>query len=234
MTWTDFTLRLFCAFVLGSLIGLERQWRHRIAGLRTNVLVSSGAALFVMLGGLMPAESSPTRIAAQVVSGIGFLGAGVIMREGLNVRGLNTAATLWCVAAVGTLAGSGMLWRAAIGSVGVLGANLLLRPIAVHLSRGPIDTTEDETHYQFRVVCPADNEVQVRALLLQTVGPTGLILFGLHSQDINSTGRVEVKAELKTMGRRDEVLEQIVSRLSLEPGVTTVSWQATPFHEGRV
>ncbi len=82
------------AFVLGAILGLERQWRQRLAGLRTNTLVATGAALFVMLSALTPGDSSPTRVAAQVVSGIGFLAGGVILREGTTVRGLNTAATL--------------------------------------------------------------------------------------------------------------------------------------------
>ncbi|WP_371360273.1 MgtC/SapB family protein, partial [Salmonella sp. E404] len=80
------------AFLLGGLIGFERQWRQRLAGLRTNTLVALGAATFVLFAGLFPGEESPTRVAAQIVSGIGFLGAGIIFKEGLNVRGLNTAA----------------------------------------------------------------------------------------------------------------------------------------------
>src|SRR6202035_5274009 len=99
-------LNLFVALSLGAAIGVERQWRQRLAGLRTNTLVALGAASFVVFASLFPGEASPTRVAAQVVSGIGFLGAGIIFREGLNVRGLNTAATLWCSAAVGLLAGS--------------------------------------------------------------------------------------------------------------------------------
>src|ERR1700723_648059 len=100
-------LNLFVAGCLGASIGFERQWRNRLAGLRTNTLVALGAASFVIFEQLIPGESSPTRVAAQVVSGIGFLGAGLIFREGLNVRGLNTAATLWCSAAIGVIAGAG-------------------------------------------------------------------------------------------------------------------------------
>jgi putative Mg2+ transporter-C (MgtC) family protein len=91
---------LALAVALGSIIRFERQWRNRLAGLRTNTLVALGAASFVVFAALFPEESSPTRVAAQVLSGIGFLGAGVIFREGLNDRGLNTAATLWCSAAI--------------------------------------------------------------------------------------------------------------------------------------
>src|SRR6202044_1494515 len=100
-------LNLGFATLLGACIGVERQWRQRMAGLRTNTLVAIGAASFVIFEGLFPDDGSPTRVAAQVVSGIGFLGAGIIFREGLHVTGLNTAATLWCSAAVGLLAGSG-------------------------------------------------------------------------------------------------------------------------------
>src|ERR1700761_2876399 len=96
------------ATLLGACIGFERQWRQRMAGLRTNTLVAIGAASFVIFASLVPGEGSPTRVAAQVVSGIGFLGAGIIVREGFNITGLNTAATLWCSAAVGVLAGEGL------------------------------------------------------------------------------------------------------------------------------
>ena len=97
-------LNLAVALGLSAVIGFERQWRNRLAGLRTNTLVALGAASFVIFEQLIPGESSPTRVAAQVVSGIGFLGAGLIFREGLSVRGLNTAATLWCSAAIGVIA----------------------------------------------------------------------------------------------------------------------------------
>src|SRR6202049_3808827 len=100
-------VNLAVALSLSAVIGFERQWRNRLAGLRTNTLVALGAASFVTFSALVPGDASPTRVAAQVVSGIGFLGAGLIFREGLSVRGLNTAATLWCSAAVGVVAGAG-------------------------------------------------------------------------------------------------------------------------------
>src|ERR1700735_4687937 len=109
----DTLVSLMTAFVLGTLIGLERQWRQRSAGLRTNVLVTVGAAAFSDLGLRLLGAEGATRIISYVVSGIGFLGAGVILKDGTNIRGLNTAATLWCSAAVGTLSGSGMPGEAA-------------------------------------------------------------------------------------------------------------------------
>ncbi|MBV8651001.1 MAG: MgtC/SapB family protein, partial [Alphaproteobacteria bacterium] len=94
--------RLGLALVLGSAIGFERQWHQKMAGLRTNALVALGASGFVVFSAMVGPAGDPTRIAAQVVSGIGFLGAGIILRQGINVHGLNTAATLWCSAMVGT------------------------------------------------------------------------------------------------------------------------------------
>src|SRR5258707_13112934 len=106
--FTDTLVSLTAAFILGTLIGAERQYRQRTAGLRTNVLVSVGAAAFVDLAGHLAGADGSVRVIAYVVSGIGFLGAGAIMKEGMNVRGLNTAATLWASAAVGGCAGADM------------------------------------------------------------------------------------------------------------------------------
>jgi putative Mg2+ transporter-C (MgtC) family protein len=225
-TW-EFVLRLLCAVGLGALVGVERQWRARMAGLRTNALVATGAALFTLFAADTVDEVSPTRVAAQVVSGIGFLGAGVILRDGINVRGINTAATIWCAAAVGVLAGSGMYVGAAAGALVVVGANLVLRPVARRLERLPADaSTEVQTAYQLRVVSHEDQEAHVRALLLHGLGGSGMTLRSLHSEDMDSTGRVSVEAELVAAGRVDDQLEQAVSRLSLEPGVTAVRWIA--------
>jgi putative Mg2+ transporter-C (MgtC) family protein len=144
ITDRDFILRLAVAFALGSLIGLERQFRHRGAGLRTNALVAAGACMFVSLSFLYE-DASPSRIAAGVVTGIGFLGAGVILREGLSVRGLTTAATIWCSAAIGCLAGTGRWQLALYGSVFVFLANLLLRPVSEFIDRLPFGGDDRDT-----------------------------------------------------------------------------------------
>lgn len=226
MTWTEFAIRLVIAFLLGSALGLERQWRQRMAGLRTNTLVATGAALFVMLSVLTPGDASPTRVAAQVVSGIGFLGGGVILREGLTVRGLNTAATLWCAAAVGSLSGAGLLPHAATGTAAVLVANLLLRPLGYRINQQPLKGTELELCYRCEVVCRAQDEAHVRAMLLQAVASGKLRLRSLHSEDLeDQPDRVSIEAELVTQERDDALMEQIVSHLSLEPGVIATRWR---------
>ena len=112
----EFFTRLAVGLGCGALIGAERQWRARRAGLRTNALVATGATLFVLYSDISGTANS-TQVAAYVVSGIGFLGGGVILRDGFNMRGLNTAATLWCSAAAGVLAASGHLAFAVIGTL---------------------------------------------------------------------------------------------------------------------
>src|ERR1700745_409507 len=151
-------LNLAVALGLSAVIGFERQWRNRLAGLRTNTLVALGAASFVVLSALVPGEGSPTRVAAQVVSGIGFLGAGLIFREGMSVRGLNTAATLWCSAAIGVLAGAGYLLYAAMATGFVLFVNLLLRPIVSFINRQPLTATDLDIGYIVSVTCRSPDE----------------------------------------------------------------------------
>lgn len=225
MIWHFFLLRLALALILGAFIGAERQWRQRMAGLRTNALVSAGAAMFVMLTALNArAPDDSFRIAGQVVSGIGFLGAGVILRNGLNITGLNTAATLWCSAAIGTIAGYGMYVPAVIGAVGVIATNVCLRPLgkALNRSKGAVDA---EITYLFRITALTEQEAHMRALLLHALSGQPLFLKSLNSEDVEHTSRVEIRASLSSTGRQNLLLEQIVSRMSLEPGVSGVSWE---------
>lgn len=226
VAWYEFAIRLMVAFIVGGLVGAERQWRQHAAGLRTNCLVAVGSAMFVMMGGLIGGvDGSQGRVAAYVVSGIGFIGGGVILKEGFSIRGLNTAATLWCTAAIGTLAGLGYTTLCLLGTVAVLAANLFLRPLAQKINRAPVRAAEEVILYLFECVCRTKDEARIRALLVQNIAPTRLLLYGLESEDQEGTNRVKVKAHVKTMGRTDDLLEQIVTRLSLEPGVTTIRWE---------
>jgi putative Mg2+ transporter-C (MgtC) family protein len=225
MLWHHFALRLGLALILGALIGAERQWRQRMAGLRTNALVAAGAAMFVMLTALTAGTADDSfRIAAQVVSGIGFLGAGVILRHGISVTGLNTAATLWCSAAIGTLAGYGMYGPAVIGAIGVITVNVGLRPIGRALNRRS-GASEVEISYLFRIATRADLGAHLRAILLHSLSGQPLLLKSLKSDDVEHTDKVEIQAVLTSTGQQNLLLEEIVSRLSLEPGVSGVSWE---------
>jgi putative Mg2+ transporter-C (MgtC) family protein len=143
--WDEALLRLALAAALGGVIGVERELREREAGLRTHLLVALGSALFTIVSaygfhsflssGASVVRADPTRIAAQIVTGIGFLGAGAIIRQGLSVRGLTTAATLWVVAAIGLAAGAGYYSGALITTGVVLLALWPLRLIAYHALR---------------------------------------------------------------------------------------------------
>ena len=202
MAWHHFVAYLVTALLLGAIIGAERQWHQRIAGLRTNALVSAGAAMFVSISHLVPLNSTSLQVAAQVVSGIGFLGAGVIMREGLSIRGLNTAATLWCSAAVGSLCGLGFVREALIGAAGVIGANVLFRPLARKIDRQPSRASDVETQYELRLVCRGDDEAKLRVLLMHLLHALPITLRALHSEDLNASGKVEVRATLVSAERQ--------------------------------
>ena len=175
----------------------------------------------------------PTRITSYVVSGVGFLGAGVIISDGVSVRGINTAATLWCAAAVGALAASGFVWQAGVATAAILAINILLRPLGRRIDRQPVDEdTEIETIYRFRATTRDKKEAHVRALLLQSISGHGYQLRALESADIDGTDLVEVRAELATIGRNDEQIEAAAGRLGLEPNVTSVRWHVIE-HDGR-
>jgi putative Mg2+ transporter-C (MgtC) family protein len=227
-------LNLLVAVLLGAAIGFERQWRQRLAGLRTNTLVALGAASFVAFADIFgTADASPTRVAAQVVSGIGFLGAGIIFREGANVRGLNTAATLWCSAAVGLFAGHGAHDAAALVAALVILVNVALRPLTGLINRRPASSLEAAPLFVVTTVCRAEAEAHVRALMLQGFTGGGLRLRRLDSANIEDSDRVEVEAEvMAAAGQGVPELESITGRLSLEPAVTAARWRRAPDGEG--
>jgi putative Mg2+ transporter-C (MgtC) family protein len=225
--YLDVAINLLMAVLLGGAVGFERQWRQRLAGLRTNTLVALGSASFVVFADLFgDADASPTRVAAQVVSGIGFLGAGIIFREGANVRGLNTAATLWCSAAIGVFAGHGAFVPAALVAALVIAVNTLLRPLTRLINRQPAADSEADPLFLVTAVCRAEAEAHVRALMLQGFSSGGLRLQRLDSEDIEDSNRVEVEAEVMAqVCGGDTELEAITGRLSLEQAVTAARWR---------
>lgn len=228
MSVWQFTLNIGAALLMGLAIGLERQWRQHPAGLRTNGLVALGAALFVSLTTLLGDERSPTRMASYIVSGLGFLGGGVILRDGLNVKGLNTAATLWCSGAIGTLAGSGYAGHALVGTVAILLVHIALRPVVNRMEARRQTATDVESYYRLSVECLADQDDHVRQVLLGHLSDQGkLSLQGLSTED-TEVGRVVVQASIFALQRSDRAVEEVVARVSIEPAVKAVSWQRSP------
>ncbi|MBC8945298.1 MULTISPECIES: MgtC family protein [Xenorhabdus] len=225
MFLTSIAIHLLSAMCFGALIGAERQWRQRMAGLRTNALVATGAAVFILCS-ISTSTDSPGRIAAQIVSGIGFLGAGVIMREGMNIRGLNTAATLWCSAGIGVLCGLGQYWSASIATAIILSANILLREAAQRINAQPQQLALDlEQCYKIQIICDIGDEILIRTLILQAINGLNIRLQSLSSTDTLQPNRLEVCAEILATPAKQKEIESIVCRVSLEKSVSSVNWK---------
>src|SRR5581483_10954100 len=208
----DTLISLSVAFAFGTLIGAERQYRQRSAGLRTNALVAVGAAAFVDLANHLTGNDGSVRVIAYVVSGIGFLGAGAIMKEGLNVRGLNTAATLWASAAVGSCAGADMAAQSVALTIFVLAGNTLLRPLVNAIDRIPLNERSSEATYEISITTDAKRSGEVRDVMNERLEaasyPVRETRIVFHSND-----NVEVAA--------------VVAELSQVPGVSHATWNVS-------
>ena len=219
----DTLVSLLTAFVFGTLIGAERQYRQRSAGLRTNVLVAVGAAAFVDLANHLTGAEGSVRVIAYVVSGIGFLGAGAIMKEGKNIRGLNTAATLWTSAAVGCCAGADMVAQAALLTIFVLGGNTLLRPLVNAIDRIPIDEKSTEASYDVLVTTDTGSVASIRELLLERLEAAN---YPVREIDVvfRSADTAEIAATLVSQSIQPEELDAVVASLADQPGVRHATW----------
>jgi putative Mg2+ transporter-C (MgtC) family protein len=222
-TFFSTVICLAAAFVFGGLIGLERQYRQRNAGLRTIVLVAVGAAAFVHLGSRIYGAEGQTRIIAYVVSGIGFLGAGVIMKEGAQVRGLNTAATLWSSAAVGAFAGAGLLAESAAVTVFILGCNTLLRPLVDYVNRRPITPGETEALYKVHVTCSPEDVSEARDLLYEELEQHH---YPIREIETLSDGDevVELAAVLVPTTANPADLDAITAHLERHENIDSATW----------
>jgi len=221
----DTVVSYLVAFVLGTLIGAERQYRQRTAGLRTNALVALGSAAFVDLGQRLGGDVESIRIIAYVVSGIGFLGAGVIMKEGMNVRGLNTAATLWCSAAVGSIAGSDLIAEAALLAFMVILVNTVLRPLVDAINRVPIEGRHVEATYTVTITTEAEAAGPMGDLLTEHLETAQLPVAEL---DVVARGedRVEIVAKLVSTNVAAGELDALTDHLAEVHGITHATWQA--------
>jgi putative Mg2+ transporter-C (MgtC) family protein len=222
----DTLVSLLSAFVLGTLIGAERQYRQRSAGLRTNVLVCVGAAAFVDLGNRLTGAEGSVRVIAYVVSGIGFLGAGAIMKEGMNVRGLNTAATMWSTAAVGAFAGADMVAQSIALTLFVLAGNTLLRPLVNAIDRIPLNERTSEATYQISITTNSTRSGEVRDFLNERLEaasyPVRETRIVFHPND-----NVEVSAVLVPLAAESDDLDKIVADLSKLSGVSHATWNVS-------
>ena len=215
---------LTVAFVFGTPIGAERQYRQRSAGLRTNALVAVGAAAFVDFGIRVGGPGS-TQVMAYVVSGIGFLGAGANMREGLNVRGLNTAATLWCSAAVGAASGAGLVVESALLTAFVIAGNTLLRPLVNRINRIPLDEEAGEATYEVRLSVSRAAADEARESLIELLEKAHYPVADVETEE-RGEDAMEIVATLVATSVVPRELDAVVAALEKLPGVAHATWES--------
>jgi putative Mg2+ transporter-C (MgtC) family protein len=218
---------LLFAFVCGGLIGLERQIRQRTAGLRTNTLVAVGAAVFVDLAMRLSGPEGATRVIAYVVSGVGFLGAGAIMKEGANITGLTTAATLWGSAAVGACAGASMVVEAVLATLFVLASNTLLRPVVNYISRSPVVEHVSEATYYVYAVCQPNAQAEVRERMLELLDAANYPAQTVEKHSLNEQS-TEIEAMLYATAVHAQELDKVIAEIEALPGVSQSFWNAGP------
>ena len=167
--YKEFIIEILVCFFLSFCIGFERQYRRRAIGLRTVILVCVGSFLFIRFSYEFPG-SDMTRIASQVVAGIGFLGAGVIIKDERSVKWLTTAATLWCVAAIGILCSAHLLVEATIGTIIILFTNIILRTINIKINK--LSGKTDYNLYYFKISCNTSSEKEIMKTIKQISSKT--------------------------------------------------------------
>lgn len=226
VSFLDTVMSLGAAFVLGTLIGAERQYRQRTAGLRTNVLVAVGAAAFADLASRIGGPTDAMRVVANVITGVGFLGAGVIMKEGLNVRGLNTAATLWCSAAVGSCTGTDMLAEAVLITFIIIAGNTILRPVASAIDRIPIDDRFSEVSYEVRLTVDTPQLTTLRDKLIEALEAAKYPVGDVEEAPGPDYTAVLV-AKLVSTAVEPAELDAVTERLGQLPGVRHATWEST-------
>jgi putative Mg2+ transporter-C (MgtC) family protein len=217
--------RLLLALALGICIGAERQWRQRAAGLRTNTLVCLGAAAFVDLGRTI----APTNIQviAYVISGVGFLGAGAIMKEGANIRGLNTAATLWCSAAVGACVGAGELLDAIFVTLLLIVINSALRPLSRFIDRKALTSVKVQILYRLRVVCDVKHGAEAEQQLTRAIAERSLVLRDLRRDDDEEARTTLLQAVVDSPAHTQKLVEELSKEIRSYPWVESVDVTAT-------
>lgn len=218
-----FLIHISIAFLLSFCVGLERQWRRRSIGLRMNVLVCIGSFMFTHAS-LCFTSGDPGRVASQIVCGIGFLGAGIILKdENRNITGLNTAATMWCAAAIGMLCAQGLLAEAIIGTLFVLLSNIILRNIGYYLSE--IQPSKDGYHhYSLKIACKPKDMTIVRNDLVEFSNKEHICLDNVDviEKQINKCTLI---ANVRVPIVKLNFIEHMMNAMSLNDSILSVGWK---------
>ena len=220
---SDTAVSLTTAFLFGGLIGFERQYRQRTAGLRTNILVAVGAAIFVDAANRLTGHDGAIHVMAYVVSGIGFLGAGVIMREEGNVRGINTAATLWASGAVGACAGADLILEAGLATLFILAANTLMRPVVRFINKQPLDTTSVEVTNSIYIITPKHAQKIALKQFIETLEKAG---YQAHDVKVHQFGadEVEIQAVLTDAAVDGDEMDALIAQIASKDYVNQAFW----------
>lgn len=213
---------LSVALLLGTVIGAERQYRQRTAGLRTNALVALGASAFVDLGMRLNGNPGASQILAYVASGVGFLGAGVILKDGANIRGLNTAATIWCSAVTGAFAGADRPAEAILLAGFVLAGNTFLRPLVSFIERAPIDERATEATFEVRITVDEDLRDELRDELIDCLEKAKYPV--KHIYELPREDEIELIAVLMPTSVVASELDAINASLEKLSGVYHATW----------
>ena len=221
----QFVGRLLLGSALGVVIGLERQRKRSSVGVHTTALVAVGATLFALLEPLL-GDTSTVRVIANIVTGVGFLAGGVIFKEGANVRGLNTAATLWSTAAVGALAGVGLKWESAAAALVIVTVNVVLDPVATAINRRARPSKDVETLYVLTAECAESAEQPVRAAIIGAVSKDPRLALTSLGSVAGDGNAIRVRAELRLPVRDDRAIESLANQVSNMADVDSVQWRA--------
>lgn len=221
MNQGEIILRLLLALFCGSVIGVERQWHHKTAGLKTNSMVALGGAVFTILGQM--GFSNPAQITAGVVTGIGFIGAGVIIRHGSSVQGVNSAATLWVTAGLGIALGIGKYRMTLELLLLIMASQFLLHRLAIWIDRRTAQISESLVWRLNLSFAPVADQ-HVRALWKDFTVQPG-VMVTLYSEQAEGLGEKKVQADLKLSDESARALNTLAQQLSATTGIATVEWR---------
>lgn len=230
-TIPGFLIRMMIAILLGALIGTERQLTKHYTGIITTIIVCVGSFAFASFAFLVgDANRDITRIAAQIVSGIGFLGAGVILSDGTKVKGINTAATVWASAAVGILCCIDKIWFAVAVALAILITHLVLHPVTEYIDKKQRydkkkSQKAEETFYRISIICDEDHAPEIKEKLIKKIRETENVLLRKLQTGGQTDGNVKVKADISTKVKDNELVESLIVYLGTNNDIISAGWK---------
>ncbi len=230
VTVSGFVIRILIAVALGVFMGLERQLTNHVTGILTNVIVCVGSFAFTAFSYLAFTDGVDlTRVAAGIVSGIGFLGAGVILSDGTKVKGLTTAASIWASSAVGILCCLDKIWYAVIVAATIVISHLILHPISEFINQTQRYNKEklrnQEAFYKISIVCTEDNADEIKTHIMQYIRDLDNILLRKLDMVGTDNGNERITAEVSTKKKDNELIERIITHIGKHENIISTGWK---------